>query len=113
MALVYSFNVDGKVYVGVTENPKYRWRPSAYRKEKDFYSLIEKHGWKNVKETLEILLETENRDEAIKLEGSLINQYKNQGNSLNNYKSGNVFKTNPNEYRRKWVREYRNSKNEE
>lgn len=110
MELVYSFTVEGKVYVGITKNPKYRWRPSAYRKEREFYNLIVKYGWKNVMKTVKILLVTDDRDEALILEGNLIDQYKELGISLNNYNSGKIFKSNPNEYRKNWIRNYRQNK---
>ena len=110
MVLVYSFTVDGKVYVGITENPKYRWRPSAYRKERLFYDFILEYGWKNIKKTVQILLATDDRDEALILEGNLINQYKKLGISLNNYNSGKIFTTNPNEYRKLWNRQWRATK---
>ena len=112
MVLVYSFTVEGKIYVGITENPKYRWRPSAYRKEKDFYDLILEYGWKNVKKTVQIIWAGDNRDEALILEGNLINQYKKMGISLNTYNSGLIFKANPNEYRKNWIRQWRATKAE-
>ena len=110
MVLVYSFTVDGKVYVGITENPKYRWRPSAYRKERLFYNFILEYGWKNIKKTVQILLATDDRDEALMLEGNLINQYKKLGISLNNYQSGKIWSKNPQEYRNQWMRDYRATK---
>lgn len=110
MILVYSFTVEGKVYVGVTENPKYRWRPSAYQKEKEFYNLILEYGWKNVKKTVDIIFVTDDRSEALKLEGKLITKYKELGISLNNYNSGLIHSTNPKEYRKLWMRKQRAAK---
>lgn len=111
MILVYSFTVEGKVYVGVTENPKYRWRPSAYQKEKEFYNLILEYGWKNVKKTVDIIFVTDDRDEALRLEDKLITKYKEIGISLNQRQSGCIYKSNPQLYRTKWMRNYRATKN--
>lgn len=39
--------INDKVYIGMTCNPKQRWRPSSYKNCPLFNAAIEKYGWEN------------------------------------------------------------------
>lgn len=107
MILVYEINTGEGFYNGVTSNPKYRFRPSAYKKERKLHELIEKYGWKEIKNKITIVGKFEDRAEALKLEDELIIKHRNEGNSLNEYRSGKIWATDANHYRKLWVRKYR------
>ncbi len=107
MILVYEINTGEGFYNGVTSNPKYRFRPSAYKKERKLHELIEKYGWKEIKNKITIVGKFEDRAEALKLEDELIVKHRNEGNSLNEYRSGLIHAADENLYRKLWVRKWR------
>lgn len=82
---------NGKVYYGVTKNAKKRWCPSHYRNGTPFKDAIIEFGWKNIKH--EVLYSGLTRDEALKIEDSLITDCWNTGMCLNKYRSGHYQQT--------------------
>ena len=49
-SVYYHINkINNKVYVGCTTNPKHRFQPSQYKRNKHFANDIEKYGWNNFK----------------------------------------------------------------
>ena len=70
------------VYVGQTKNPKQRWNNGkGYVLNKKFYEAIQYYGWKNIKH--EIVVETNYRWIARKIEKFLITKFKKYGRSYN------------------------------
>lgn len=74
---------SGKVYVGITNNTKNRWRSGGigYRSQTAFWNAIKKYGWENFKH--EILKTNLTVDEAKQMEIDLIANLKS-----NNHKYG-------------------------
>ena len=107
MVLVYEINTGEGYYNGVTTNPKYRFRPSAYKKEQKLYELIVKYGWKAIKEQIRIVGEFEDRLEALKLEDELIMKHRDDGESLNERRSGYIHEADERLYRKLWNRKWR------
>ena len=66
-------NINGKVYIGQTNNIEKRWQPSKYKKSSLFYRAIQKYGWNNF--THEILSEIEDQNEADNQEIALIEYF--------------------------------------
>lgn len=62
-----------KVYIGITTNPKKRWRKSNYSYNKHFTNAINKYGWNNFKH--EILFSNLSAEEAKQKEIELIAFY--------------------------------------
>ena len=67
---------DGKVYIGQTTlSSAERWNSGkGYIKNPELYSEIQKHGWENIDK--EILLKTENEEEAKRAEKFYITHFK-------------------------------------
>lgn len=73
--------VNGKKYIGMTNNPERRWRskgieykPKSYEKQnRPFWNAIEKYGWKNFEQ--KILAEKLTFEEACELEKKYIQEY--------------------------------------
>lgn len=107
MIIVYEINTGEGYYNGVTANPKYRFRPSAYKKERKLYELILKYGWKAIKRQISIVGEFEERLDALKLEDKLIMKHRSDGDSLNEYRSGYVYAADENKYRNAWTKKWR------
>lgn len=61
---------DGRVYVGTTNNPVRRWRPSKYRGSPAFFDAIISEGWDNFSH--EIVSSRLTRPEAETVEKALI-----------------------------------------
>lgn len=75
---VHANNINGKRYVGITNNPKARWygNGKAYKDCKHFATAIKKYGWENF---THYLLESDlTLDEANELEQIYIAKYKTQ-----------------------------------
>lgn len=66
---------NGKIYIGMTSNnPVKRWAGGhGYKNNKSFWEDIVKYGWDNIRR--EIVLSTDDEDEAHKKEISLILYY--------------------------------------
>lgn len=108
---------DEMFYIGMSkQQPRDRWKPSQY-KTHSLRPYIEKYDWDNIKHV--VLKDDLTRDQAIKLEGLLIEEAKRQGFCINKNGSGGRWRDNPNkcqreyyntekwkEYRREWQREY-------
>lgn len=79
---------DGCVYVGQSqfETPNLRWVKSHYRPQTLFGKNISLWGWENIKH--EVIATGLTHEEALKMEGELIDFCKLNGVSLNIYPSG-------------------------
>ena len=78
-------------YYGVTNNPKNRWSTNGEKyKETSLYPYIEKFGWDNIKHI--ILFENQSKEDALKIEDSLIISGWEKGNCINKNRSGNIKK---------------------
>lgn len=66
---------NGKVYIGITYNEKYRWRGSgcAYKSNSHFWAAIQKYGWDGFYH--EVLYRDLSHEDACALEIMLINEY--------------------------------------
>lgn len=66
---------DGRRYFGFTENIDKRWSSSGtdYRRQPKLKYHMDLYGWDSIKH--EVLLELEDRDEALNVETALINYY--------------------------------------
>lgn len=75
--------VTGKVYIGITcQNPIKRWGAgNNYRRCLHFYSAILKYGWDSFEHI--ILYDNLSKEEAVKIERSLIAYYKSLDKSYN------------------------------
>ena len=64
--------MNGKVYIGITYDTKYRWRGSgcAYKSNAHFWQAIQKYGWDNFDH--EILFDGLTKERACELEIQLI-----------------------------------------
>lgn len=69
----HTLRLDGRVYIGQTNNIKARWKPSAYKNCINFYAAIQKYGWENFDH--EILYNNLTLDEANELEEKTIIEY--------------------------------------
>lgn len=76
---------NGMVYIGVTKNVKYRWRPSLY-KDCSLEQYIEQFGWDAI--THEVLYENLTHEEALKREDELICKARMEGKCINERRSG-------------------------
>ena len=82
---------DGMYYFGQTNNIKRRWsRNGAEYKTTSLYPYIEKYGWDNIQHI--ILFENQSKEDALKIEDSLIISGWEKGNCINQQRSGNVSK---------------------
>lgn len=85
---------SNKIYIGITgRDPKLRWGNGLnYKKNKYFYSAIQKYGWDNIEH--KILYENLTKKEAEQKEKDLISQYKsNQRRFGYNISLGGDFST--------------------
>ena len=79
--------VNGKVYIGQTNNAKARWRPSGYKHCVKFYNAINKYGWENFEHFIlesDLTLEQANQREEFYIE-----KYNSIEQGYNIYKGGN------------------------
>ena len=82
---------DGMHYYGVTSNIKNRWRNNGIQyKGTSLYPYIEKYGWDNIKHI--ILFENQSKEDALKIEDSLITTAQEDGFCINKNRSGNISK---------------------
>ena len=82
---------DGMHYYGVTNNPKNRWSTNGEKyKGTSLYPYIEKFGWDNIKHI--ILFENQSKEDALKIEDSLIISGWEKGNCINKIRSGYIKK---------------------
>lgn len=73
---------NSRRYIGLSQNPKQRWNNGeGYKENIEFYKLIKKYGWENIKH--EIVAETYYGWVARKIEKTLITTYKKNGLALN------------------------------
>lgn len=65
---------DGRMYIGIAENPKVRWaNGKGYKNNPAFWECIQSVGWGNIRH--EVLESGLSRREARKREGELIDLY--------------------------------------
>ena len=82
---------DGMYYFGATQNVKKRWRGNGIQyKGTSLYPYIEKFGWDNIKHI--ILFENQSKEDALKIEDSLIISGWEKGNCINKIRSGYIRK---------------------
>ena len=82
---------DGMYYFGATQNVERRWSNNgAEYKGTSLYPYIEKFGWDNIKHI--ILFENQSKEDALKIEDSLIISGWEKGNCINKRRSGNIKK---------------------
>lgn len=116
---------NGKVYIGVTNSVKNRWKPSNYKKRNTpFKDAIIEFGWDAI--THEVIASGLTYESALKLEDMLIIEARERGVSLNVKRSGQCTKDckaynnawgknhreKRNAYQREYMREYRKRKKE-
>ena len=78
---------EGLYYFGATNNIKRRWSRNGIRyKGTSLYPYIEKFGWDNIKHI--ILFENQSKEDALKIEDSLIISGWEKGNCINQQRSG-------------------------
>ena len=78
---VHTLKLDGRKYIGQTNDIHARWKPSAYKTCIKFYNAIQEYGWENF--THEILYDNLTLEEANQLEEQLIAQYDTINNGFN------------------------------
>jgi len=65
---------EGKIYIGMSCNPKGRWSNGSGYRNQFFYEAVKKYGWNNI--THEILYSDLTKEKAEKIEESLTLKYK-------------------------------------
>lgn len=91
---------DEMFYIGKSgQQPSKRWKPSLY-KDCSLGLYIKQFGWENIRHV--VLKDGLTKDQAIKLEGLLIEEAKRQGFCINQQHSGGKARDNI----REWHREY-------
>lgn len=84
---------DNKSYVGISKNPKKRWRNGkGYQSQPKFYYAIQKYGWNNFKHI--ILLKDLSLEEAWEKEKEYIKKYDTINDGYNVHEGGE-FKMTP------------------
>ena len=78
---VHTLILDGRKYIGQTNDIKVRWKPSAYKNSIKFYNAIQQYGWNNF--THEVLYDNLTLEEANELEEKLIAEYDTINNGFN------------------------------
>lgn len=82
---------DGMYYFGATQNVERRWsRNGAEYKGTGLYPYIEKYGWDNIKHI--VLFRDQTRENALWIEGFLIETAREDGVCINKQRSGLVSK---------------------
>lgn len=100
---------NGMFYIGQSKKQcSSRWYPRGY-KNKAIYPYIEKYGWDNIRKV--VLCDGLTEDQAIKLEGLLIEEARKGGWCINKLSSGGKWRDNPKEYGNAWSRN-RDTKND-
>ena len=100
---------DGMHYYGQTNNIKRRWSSNGCQyKGTSLYPYIEKFGWDNIQHI--ILFEKKSKEEALKIEDSLIVSGREKGNCINKIRSGNVSKNK--DYKQDYYRDYDKKRSE-
>lgn len=80
---------DNKAYVGISKNPKKRWRKGlGYATQPKFYYAIQKYGWNNFKHI--ILLEGLTLEEAWKKEKEYIKKFDTINDGYNVHEGGKI-----------------------
>ena len=78
---VHTLTLDGRKYIGQTNDIHSRWKPSAYKTCTKFYNAIQEYGWNNF--THEIIYDNLTLEEANELEEKLIAEYDTINNGFN------------------------------
>ena len=95
---------DEMFYIGMSkQQPSRRWKPLHY-KNNSLGPYIEKYGWNRIRHV--ILKDGLTKEQAVKLEGLLIEEATRQGFCINKQGSGYKWRDNPKEYKREYNREY-------
>lgn len=78
---IHTLTLDGRKYIGQTNDIHSRWKPSAYKTCTKFYNAIQEYGWNNF--THEIIYDNLTLEEANELEEKLIAEYDTINNGFN------------------------------
>lgn len=78
---IHTLTLDGRKYIGQTNDIHSRWKPSAYKTCTKFYKAIQEYGWNNF--THEIIYDNLTLEEANELEEKLIAEYDTINNGFN------------------------------
>lgn len=78
---IHTLTLDGRKYIGQTNDIHNRWKPSAYKTCTKFYNAIQEYGWNNF--THEIIYDNLTLEEANELEEKLIAEYDTINNGFN------------------------------
>ena len=82
---------DGMYYFGATNNIKRRWRGNGcLYKTTALQPYIEKYGWNNIQHI--VLFENQSKEDALKIEDSLITTAREDGVCINKQRSGLISK---------------------
>ena len=82
---------DNMYYFGATSNIKRRWsRNGIQYKGTSLYPYIEKFGWDNIQHI--VLFRDQSKEDALKIEDSLIISGWEKGNCINQQRSGHIRK---------------------
>ena len=96
---------NGLIYIGRSgQQPRIRWKPSNYKKC-SLQPYIEEFGWNNIQHV--VLVDGLTEDQALKLEGLLIEEAKKGGWCINKNDSGGIRRDNTKEYECKRSRKRR------
>ena len=83
---------NNKSYVGISRNPKKRWRNGeGYKEQPKFYYAIKKYGWNNFKHI--ILLKDLSLEEAWAKEKKYIKKYDSINDGYNIHEGGQIIMT--------------------
>lgn len=83
---------DNKSYVGISKNPKKRWKNGeGYKNQPKFYYAIKKYGWDNFKHI--ILLKNLSLEEAWEKEKEYIKKYDTINDGYNIHEGGEIKMT--------------------
>lgn len=96
---------DGMVYVGYSGRKYYksRWNRKSYNNSLQPY--IDKYGWENISH--KIVAKDLTKEEAIRLEGELINKYRELNICINKNNSGDFTGQKKAEQKRKYKEEHK------
>lgn len=87
---------DDKYYIGMSQmQPCYRWRKNSY-KDNSLQPYIQKFGWENIKHI--IIQDNLTKEDASKIEDALIQAAKENGNCVNQQRSGLIKVSDVNAY---------------
>lgn len=96
---------DEKFYIGYSGKDRCwkRWSPTRY-KGTALYPYVQQYGWDNIEHL--VLADGLTEEQAIKIEGGLIDKATECGWCINDRNSGYVYTTDINKYKREYQKKY-------